>query len=1345
MSTVTNIAQLNAAIVAADGVTSPGIVTITLANDISLGGNVLKGINLHDGVTLVIEGSGHVLSGGGTQRGFFVYAGTVEINDLLITDMLARGGNGGTGDTGGGGGGGAGLGAGLFIGANVPGNPGSVTLSNVSFSLNAAHGGIGSTMPFLGGGTGGGGGLGGDGGALSLLTGASGGGGIGGDGGASIHVEGGAGGTGLIPGAASAASGGFGVDSEANPAGAGGSYGGGGGGGGGGREMYNPIYGYVTHPGNGGGGGIGGVEGGAGNSTNTPGAPALIAGGAGGYGGGGGGGDFGGGDGGFGGGGGAANSADRLGTGAGEPGFGAGDGGFGGGGGGHLLANGAAGFGGGGEVGGAGYGGGGLGAGGAIFVQEGASLSIAGSTAIGFNSVAGGGTSNAPLEVEQGFPAIRPNIPAGQAFGNGIYLQGNNTLTFRPNGSGTEPDAQGNPVALGQYIFDVIGDDVGSAAAATYSGAANYTMGQTGIVVDGTGTLVLLATNTYSGATTVAKGTLDVEGSIAMSSVIVQTGGTLSGIGTTGAVTIQSGGLFDPGADGMHTGNLSFSSGASWALQLRGIAAGTFEQVIVNGTVTLSGATLNLSLLAGYTPAAGNSFRIIDNDGSADAVRGTFAGHAEGSTFTSGGASYSITYQGGDGNDVVLTTLSTNTSPVAVADAGSITEDTAPNPISGNVLTNDSDADGNVLSVANAGTIVLAHGSLVIHADGSYAYTLDNSNPAVDTLNTGQTLVDHFTYTVSDGNGGTSAASLDITIHGKTNSLPPDVTGTVTLAAITEDFGARLITQAELLENVSDADGPSLTATGLAIATGAGTLVDNHDGTWTYTSALNDDTQVTFSYEATDGSTAVADSATLDITAVNDAPGIVGGVTLAAVAEDSGTRLITQAQLLGNVTDPEGQQLTASGLAIATGAGTLVDNHDGSWSYTPAANDDSSVSFSYQVTDGTISVGDSATLDITPLDDGPVVAGAVTLAAIAEDSGARLITQAELLGNAMDVDGPSLAAAHLAIATGGGTLVDNQDGTWSYTPAPNDDHSVSFSYEVTDGTLLVAAGATLDITPVNDAPVVGGAVIFAAIAEDSGARLITQAQLLGNVTDADGPSLTAAGFAIATGSGSLVDNHNGTWSYMPGLNDDSSVAFSWRVTDGTTSVADTGTLDITPLNDAPVNTTPASQSILPNRDVAITGLAVGDVDSTALSTTLHVEHGTLIIGAVGGGATVAGSGSSTLTLTGSAAQIDAVLGTANNLFYHSTFDFSGTDHLTMTTNDGALSDVDVLNLSVFQQVQAQTFGDITRPAITLDTTGHIILDQPAIDFASVYGMKGLYVGLPSSTPFPPVFAPDFHL
>ncbi|MGV8949376.1 MAG: Ig-like domain-containing protein, partial [Candidatus Paracaedibacter sp.] len=135
-----------------------------------------------------------------------------------------------------------------------------------------------------------------------------------------------------------------------------------------------------------------------------------------------------------------------------------------------------------------------------------------------------------------------------------------------------------------------------------------------------------------------------------------------------------------------------------------------------------------------------------------------------------------------------------NRPPVAYADTISIKEDTSPNPVTGNVLPNDSDPDGNILSVTNAGTFTLDHGLLVIHADGTYTYTLDNNNLAVNALNDGQTLTDSFTYNISDGHGGTASAYLNVTINGTTDaptcgchcsSTPPGGTPTDTSTHVT--------------------------------------------------------------------------------------------------------------------------------------------------------------------------------------------------------------------------------------------------------------------------------------------------------------------------------------------------------------------------------------------------------------------------------------------------------------------------------------------------------------------------------------------------------------------------------
>ena len=86
----------------------------------------------------------------------------------------------------------------------------------------------------------------------------------------------------------------------------------------------------------------------------------------------------------------------------------------------------------------------------------------------------------------------------------------------------------------------------------------------------GTGTIELWAVSNYTGATFVNAGTLDIVGSIARSAVTVNSGGTLTGSGSTGAVTVASGGTLSPGNNSqpgtlLVQGNLNLASGATYA------------------------------------------------------------------------------------------------------------------------------------------------------------------------------------------------------------------------------------------------------------------------------------------------------------------------------------------------------------------------------------------------------------------------------------------------------------------------------------------------------------------------------------------------------------------------------------------------------------------------------------------------------------------------------------------------------------------------------------------------------------------------------------------------------------
>jgi outer membrane autotransporter protein len=201
-------------------------------------------------------------------------------------------------------------------------------------------------------------------------------------------------------------------------------------------------------------------------------------------------------------------------------------------------------------------------------------------------------------------------------------------------------------------------------ASGTFSGTISYKHFE-GTLYDGTnylgfpgtgggltlagGTLTLSGANTYSGPTWVNQGALIVNGSIE-SRVLVDFGGRLGGSGSVGPTAIGYGGVLAPGNSiGTMTvnGDLMLNPGALY--QVEANAQGQSDKVIVKGAVNLTGATLLVLEAAGaYKPKT--DYVIIDNDGT-DAVTGEFDQVLNTLAFLIP----SVTYDGGSGNDVVLT------------------------------------------------------------------------------------------------------------------------------------------------------------------------------------------------------------------------------------------------------------------------------------------------------------------------------------------------------------------------------------------------------------------------------------------------------------------------------------------------------------------------------------------------------------------------------------------------------------------------------------------------------------------------------------------------------------------
>ena len=178
-----------------------------------------------------------------------------------------------------------------------------------------------------------------------------------------------------------------------------------------------------------------------------------------------------------------------------------------------------------------------------------------------------------------------------------------------------------------------------------------------------------------------------------------------------------------------------------------------------------------------------------------------------------------------------------------------------------------------------------------------------------------------------------------------------------------------------------------------------------------------------------------------------------------------------------------------------------------------------------------------------------------------------------------------------------------------------------------------------------------------------------------------------------------IDNNRISYTHNGG--ETTGDGFGFSISDGAGgSNSGLFTIFVTRVNDPPVNTVPGTQHATPDTDLAITGLSIADADagSGAMRTTLSVLHGSLTVAALGG-ATVGGSGTNTVTIDGSQAQINGVLG-GGNVIYHGNAGFTGGDTLQIVTDDKghtgpnesnpALTDTDTVAITVGINNQAPT-------------------------------------------------------
>ncbi|MEA2822739.1 MAG: large repetitive protein, partial [Bradyrhizobium sp.] len=371
---------------------------------------------------------------------------------------------------------------------------------------------------------------------------------------------------------------------------------------------------------------------------------------------------------------------------------------------------------------------------------------------------------------------------------------------------------------------------------------------------------------------------------------------------------------------------------------------------------------------------------------------------------------------------------------------------------------------------------------------------------------------------------------------------------------------------------------------------------------------------------------------------VADAAPVASPVTLAAGTEDT-TYTITSAALLAGVTDIDGPSLSISAVGILSGGGAIVDNHDGTFRYTPAPNYNGPVVFGYTASDGTLSASSTASLNIASVNDAP----SVTNARFAVSEGGTAVLGAANIG-VSDPDSTSFTFTVSNVTHGkfqatanGSTWVDATTFTSADLAAGHvrfvhdgGEDAPAFSIRADDGEALNHASTTVDgvvdFTNTNDAPTVSSAVTGGG-AEGTGPATV---HLLDFASDADPGTVLhvanlvwtdtgsgfPAGFALSPDGNSIrVDTNDPAYNTLA-QGETFTAHFGYDVVDEHgASVHQTATVRVAGSNDAPTVTS-AGFSVSEGGTVVLgaANIGVADPDSTSFTFTVtNLGHGTFQI------------------------------------------------------------------------------------------------------------------------------------
>ncbi|WP_437441744.1 tandem-95 repeat protein, partial [Vibrio parahaemolyticus] len=535
---------------------------------------------------------------------------------------------------------------------------------------------------------------------------------------------------------------------------------------------------------------------------------------------------------------------------------------------------------------------------------------------------------------------------------------------------------------------------------------------------------------------------------------------------------------------------------------------------------------------------------------------------------TSGGVSESTT--------VEVNVTPVNDAPVAKDDIATTQEDTA---VTIDVLPNDTDVDGDKLSIQSA-SVPEAQGKVEI-VDGKLVFTpAENFNGHAEII-----------YTVTDGEL-TDEAKVTVTVN-PVNDAPTikvDAVESITEDAVNTDTVVATLT-------VRDTDTPEeqLTVSLENNSNGYFVLVGNEVKlTQAGVDAVNNDElnlkDLTISASVSDGVNPTAsDSDSLIVNRVNDAPTVENAIADQVLSEDFASYTI-------DLNDAFKDSDSALNFSVSGNSNVLVSIENGIATISPTADWNGSETLTFTATDPSgESISQTVNFTVAPVAD--IVADKAT---VVEDTS----TVIKVLGNDTFEGDGKVVSLDTNNGPANGTVSVNPDGSVTYTPNDNYHGTDSFTYIVTSGGVSESTTVSVDVTPVNDAPVAKDDI--ATTQEDT----VVTIDVLPNDTDVDGDKLSIQSATVPEAQGK-VEIVDGKLVFTPAENFNGDAEITYTVTDGQLTDEAKVTVTVNPVNDVPTIKVDAVESITEDAvstDTVVATLTVRDTDTPEDQLTVSLEN-----------------------------------------------------------------------------------------------------------------------------------------